>query len=79
MNLDEGKCIGCKMCVQACPFGNAVWDEQTVKILKCDNCGGDPACAKVCPTHALEWVDDLSATRARKRAFSEKFKHAFSE
>ena len=54
-------------------------DELTAKILKCDNCGGDPACAKVCPTHALEWVDDVTATRARKRAFSEKFKHAFSE
>ena len=79
VNLDEGKCLGCKMCVQACPFGNAVWDEETVKILKCDNCGGDPACAKVCPTHALEWVDDVTATRTRKRAFAEKFKHAFSE
>ena len=63
VNLDQAKCIGCKMCVQACPFGNAVWDELTNKILKCDNCGGDPACAKFCPSHALEWVDDIVATR----------------
>jgi Fe-S-cluster-containing hydrogenase component 2 len=67
------------MCVQACPFGNSVWDELTHKILKCDYCGGDPACAKFCPTHAIDWIDDVVATRTRKRAFAEKFKEAFTE
>ena len=76
VNLDEGKCIGCKMCVQACPFGNAVWDSLQRQILKCDLCGGDPACAKFCPTEALQWVDDLVATRSRKRSFAAKFKVA---
>ena len=79
VNLDEDKCIGCKMCVQACPFGDAIWDEKLKKILKCDNCGGDPQCAKFCPTQAIEWVDDQVATRMRKRGFAEKFKQAFSE
>jgi carbon-monoxide dehydrogenase iron sulfur subunit len=67
------------MCVQACPFGNAIWDEVTHKVFKCDMCGGDPACSKYCPSQAIEWVDDLTATRTRKRAFAEKFKEAFSE
>ncbi|HTO61667.1 MAG TPA: 4Fe-4S dicluster domain-containing protein [Bradyrhizobium sp.] len=79
VNLNHAKCIGCKMCVQACPFGNAVWDEAANKIHKCDTCGGDPQCAKFCPSHALEWVDDTVATRDRKRAFAAKFKDAFSE
>ncbi|MGC1891676.1 MAG: 4Fe-4S dicluster domain-containing protein [Stellaceae bacterium] len=70
VDLDDHKCIGCKMCVAACPFGNSLWDELTHKILKCDYCGGDPACAKFCPTHAIDWVDDLVATRTRKRAFT---------
>jgi len=77
--LDAAKCIGCKMCVQACPFGNAVWDLHSQKVLKCDSCDGDPQCAKFCPTQALEWVDDLVSTRSRKRAFATKFKEAFSE
>ena len=79
VNLDHSKCIGCKMCVQACPFGCAVWDQLTAKILKCDTCGGDPQCAKFCPTHAIEWVEDVVATRGRKRAFAAKFKEAFAE
>jgi len=77
VELDQDTCIRCQMCVQACSFGNAVWDELSHKVLKCDLCGGDPACAKVCPTQALEWVDDLVATRKRKRAFAEKFKEAY--
>jgi Fe-S-cluster-containing hydrogenase component 2 len=79
VHLDQSKCIGCKMCVHACPFGNAVWDELSQKILKCDYCGGDPACAKFCPTQALEWVDDVAATEARRRSFAEKFKDAFAQ
>lgn len=79
VDLDANKCIGCKMCVQACPFGNAVWDQFTTKILKCDTCGGDPSCVKFCPTKALEWVDDLVSTRARKKAFATKLKNAFAE
>ena len=50
VNLDDAKCIGWKMCVQACPFGNSVWDELSHKILKCDYCGGDPECANFLPT-----------------------------
>ena len=67
------------MCVHACPFGNAVWDEASTKVLKCDYCAGDPACAKFCPTGAIEWVDDVAATQGRKRAFAAKFKEAFTE
>lgn len=79
VDLDHSKCIGCKMCVQACPFGSAVWDTKTAKILKCDTCDGDPACATYCPTNALEWVEDLVSTRARKKSFATKLKNAFSE
>ena len=52
------KCIGCKACVYACPFGAMYFTEQVHSALKCDLCGGDPACAKFCPTEALTWVED---------------------
>ena len=27
------------------------------RVIKCDVCGGDPACAQFCPTQALEYLD----------------------
>jgi formate dehydrogenase iron-sulfur subunit len=37
---DESKCIGCRYCVWACPFGvpTAEWDSLAPKIKKCDMC-----------------------------------------
>ncbi len=54
VNMD--KCIHCRMCAVACPFGNIVIEEGTLEIIKCDLCGGDPVCAKFCPTFSTRTV-----------------------
>ena len=50
--IDE-VCVGCKLCVIACPFGTMHYDKQTDTATKCDLCAGDPACAHACPTGAI--------------------------
>ena len=55
MDLDHEKCVRCMACLAACPFGCSLIDEQQDLVVKCDLCGGDPACAKFCPTKALEY------------------------
>lgn len=55
MDLDHERCVRCMACVAACPFGCSLIDEQHDQVVKCDLCGGDPACAKFCPTKALEY------------------------
>jgi Fe-S-cluster-containing hydrogenase component 2 len=79
VEYDQQKCIGCHMCTIACPFGNIVYDAYSLSVLKCDQCGGDPSCAKACPTHAIEWVDDSISTRSRKKAYAAKFVEAIQE
>jgi len=74
---DSKRCIRCRMCVQACPFGNAVYDGLSNAIFKCDTCSGAPECVAFCPNKALEFVEDTLATRSRKKAFAAKFKEAF--
>lgn len=76
---DSQNCIRCRMCVQACPFGNAVYDSYTNTILKCDTCNGEPACVEFCPTKALTFEDEAVSTRSRKKALAAKIKDAFQE
>lgn len=52
--VDAEKCIGCKECVWACPFG-AITVRKGI-ALKCDLCNGDPECVKVCTPKAIQFV-----------------------
>ena len=55
--IDRQKCVGCGMCVSACPFGAINIDKKKGKSYKCDLCSGDPQCVKVCEPGALEYLD----------------------
>jgi formate dehydrogenase iron-sulfur subunit len=60
VSYDPDKCIGCRYCIQACPFGvpKYEWWSLTPEVQKCKFCPdlvakGEPnACAAVCPTGA---------------------------
>jgi Fe-S-cluster-containing hydrogenase component 2 len=56
IEMVRSRCITCRMCVAACPFGNMLWDETYHCVQKCDLCGGDPRCVPFCPTGAIAWV-----------------------
>lgn len=62
--VDESKCIGCRECVLACPFGAvrmAPDEDGRLVATKCDLCrdtGDSPACVKGCPKKALTLVDE---------------------
>ena len=68
----EENCIGCKMCMLACPFGVISYDAHKGKIFKCDTCDGDPECVRFCPTGALEYKESELASVARQRDFAKK-------
>ena len=57
VELNESICVGCKVCTIACPFGTINYNKDNGKVAKCDLRGGDPECAKACPTGAITYVD----------------------
>ncbi|HNU68357.1 MAG TPA: 4Fe-4S dicluster domain-containing protein [Myxococcota bacterium] len=56
LEVDRDKCVGCMMCVAACPFGNIYMEPGLDKAAKCDLCGGKPQCVAFCPTGAIAYV-----------------------
>lgn len=67
VTVDPKKCIGCKYCTWACPYGAPQYDAEVKHMTKCDLCadyratGQDPACVAACPSRALDWgpIDEL--------------------
>lgn len=76
---DPKKCIVCQMCVCACPMGNIFVSSVERKIVKCTLCGGDPGCAKICPSGAIQYLETSEANISKKKLVAEKFKDLFAE
>lgn len=78
VEYNPAKCIGCRYCVAACPFGipKYQYDSPTGRIGKCELCrhrhkdGHYSACAEVCPTGATLFgrTADLLAEAKRRLA-----------
>ena len=77
--LDKKLCIGCRFCLQVCPFGVIGAGKGGTAVIKCDLCvdmlreNKLPACVSGCPTKALTFipVDEHIAEKRKKSA--EKF------
>jgi tetrathionate reductase subunit B len=54
--VDSDDCIGCRYCIEACPYAARYFDEASGTVDKCTFClprvaaGREPACVETCPT-----------------------------
>jgi formate dehydrogenase iron-sulfur subunit len=73
---DAGKCLGCRYCMMACPFGipRYDWESAVPYVRKCILCydrikdGKQPACTHSCPTEATIFGDrDVLLAEAHRR------------
>ena len=61
--IDKEKCIGCKYCMMACPYGVRSWNETDKVVEKCTLCGQltsvgeQPACVAACCASARFYGD----------------------
>lgn len=56
IDWDQSKCVDCLLCTVGCAYGGIVFDEAAGHVVKCDQCGGDPACVKACGDGALKYL-----------------------
>ena len=67
VDFSSERCIGCKACMQACPYDSIYIDPDEGTAAKCHFCahrtevGLEPSCVVVCPEHAII-AGDLDAS-----------------
>lgn len=58
-------------CKVMCPSDSIVYDSLLDAFVTCDLCGGDPPCAKACPTGALRYEDQAAASEQLRQKYAQ--------
>lgn len=78
VKVDEERCVGCKMCQLACPFGNIEVGSRGYAE-KCDLCDGDPQCVKFCARGALHFIDSERSIVERRGKIAAQLADSYRE
>lgn len=79
--VNKEKCIGCKYCMMACPYGVRAWNPKEHVVEKCTLCqhltsaGELPQCVKVCSVQCRYYGDLDDPNSDASKALAAKSEH----
>ena len=72
--IDENDCIGCAICISACPFDAIIGAQNFSHRINFNECPGCKICIKKCPTDCIKMI----TINQNKNDIREKVKYNFS-
>ncbi|HLX53688.1 MAG TPA: RnfABCDGE type electron transport complex subunit B, partial [Aquella sp.] len=55
--IDEDICIGCTLCIKACPVDAVLGSNKMMHTIIADECTGCDLCVPVCPVDCISMID----------------------
>jgi electron transport complex protein RnfB len=72
--IDETNCIGCAICIDACPFDAIIGSQNFSHRINYNECPGCKICIPKCPTDCIKTVE----IKQNKNDIKEKVKYNFA-
>lgn len=72
ITVNKENCVGCRKCIDQCPYAAPTMHPTDNHVLICDLCGGNPACVSICPEQAIQYLDIEKANHIYKSIYSKK-------
>jgi electron transport complex protein RnfB len=66
--IDEGLCIGCTLCIKACPVDAIAGAAKLMHTVIAEECTGCRLCIPPCPVDCIAMVDAAGPRRGAERA-----------
>lgn len=71
IRVNEENCVGCRKCIQECPYAAPIIHPTEKYVLICDLCAGSPKCVENCPENAIQYLDPGKAANIYKSIYTD--------
>ena len=69
--IREADCIGCKLCIKACPVDCIIGAAKLMHSVIADECSGCELCLPVCPTDCIDMIESTVTVTTEPSAWCE--------
>ncbi|MGV9171014.1 MAG: 4Fe-4S dicluster domain-containing protein [Promethearchaeia archaeon] len=79
IQVNQENCVGCRKCIEQCPYAVPSMHPDKNYVLICDLCGGSPKCVEHCPENAIQYLKPGKAANIYKSIYTDELAAKMSQ